>query len=132
MYKVDPNNSTKQVPANSIYDNGNILSESVAYKNYSYATTPAARTVVERADHVIIQPKDGAATYIFGYHCTASIGGFDAVCGTSGSAQTGSMVIANNDNPIKLEINPHWWDTGNDEAAGGTGEVTFVYSKQDK
>ena len=32
----------------------------------------------------------------------------------------------------KLDINPIWWDQSNNAAAGTTGEVTFVYSKQDK
>ena len=124
-------NRYQQGPSNPIYGDGS------TQKNYNYATTPAARTITERPDHVVIQPVDGAATYIFGYggsttYCTASVGGTDEVCGTSGSAVTGSVVIANNDVPVKLDINPIWWDQSNNAAAGTTGEVTFVYSKQDK
>ena len=123
-------NRYNQGPSNILYN----TASGQIHRNFNYAETPAARTIATRPDYVIINPDAAGATYIFGYasngtNCTASIGGFDSEC--SGSAITGS-VVSDDGSPIKLEINPIWWDTGNDEAAGTTGEVTFVYSKQDK
>ena len=99
---------------------------------YNYATTPAARTVTARPDHVVINPLDGAGTYIFLYATSASNGGVTITEFNSDKALTGSISMAEQHESVKLDINPVAWDYGHVNTAGTTGEVTFVYSKQDK
>tara|TARA_B100000287_G_scaffold393508_1_gene406801 strand:- start:267 stop:638 length:372 start_codon:yes stop_codon:yes gene_type:complete len=123
MYKSD--GGKKQVP-NSY---GALSSGSVAY---NYATTPAARTIVGRPDHVVINPLAGAGTYTFLYATTASNGGVTITEFETDKAQTGSISMTDQHESIRLDINPVAWDYGHVNTAGVTGEVTFVYSKQDK
>ena len=125
-------NSTKQVPNTFPY--GRYLGGAVSgsHKNYNYADTPAARTIAERPDYVIINPNTAAATYTFLYASTASIGGTDFMAFDTAPALTGSISSADQHESIRLDISPIAWDYGHVNTAGVTGEVTFVYSKQDK
>ena len=128
MYKSD--GGKKQVPNTIQYGSGAVSGSS---KNYNYATTPVARTVSRRPDYVVINPLAGAGTYTFLYASTASIGGTDIQAfEVAGAAETGSISMADQHESIKLDINPIAWDYGHVNTAGTTGEVTFVYSKQDK
>ena len=136
MYKSD--GGKKQVPNNPIYG-GNEGTGSNQKKNFNYAATPAAMTVAERPDHVLINGHADGGTYMFKYTSTGSLGAtIPAAAGKPGGGDGAwvSGALHNGEGgAIKLEVNPNAWkrvgahSTGN---VGVAGEVTFVYSKQDK
>ena len=100
MYKVDPNNSEKQIPNSPDFT-----------KQFNKATTPAKTTITEAPNQVILNT---AGTYAFAYQS-----------GSISTYITGS-VVASNAGPVVLDIQPVAWrrTTGTD---GDVGDVTFVY-----
>ena len=116
LYKVDPNNSKKQIPV----VNNRVLVKEVA--------TPAEKTISKRPDHVLINQ---TGSYSFLYTTTASLGGVEATLANyvSGAAVrffSGVGAVT----PTKLDINPVAWyrdDTATNGPNGATGDVTFVF-----
>ena len=108
MYKQDPNNSNKQIPKSPD------LSET-----FNEATTPAAVTIQERPNQVIISTE---GSYKFLYNTTASNGGTS----TAETYSSGS-VIGEDNGSVTLNIQPVAWDTS--DRAPVTGNVTFIYKR---
>ena len=98
-YQVDPNNDKKQVP------------KAIPVSAHGKATTPAAESINDRPNHVLIN-MNGA--YAFAY-----------VSGSSDTYVTGS-VVDDAAGPVRLDINPVAWRQT--DAAGSVGDVTFVYT----
>ena len=136
MYKSD--GGKKQVPSNTIYG-GNEGTGSNAKKNYNYADIPAPMTVTDRPDHIVINGDAGGGTYMFKYSSTGSLGDTIPAVATKPGDGDGPWVTGSihpgEGGAIKLEINPNAWKRVGAHATGNTGiagEVTYVYSKQDK
>ena len=107
MYQVDPNDNTKQIPK--------ARPGSAAGK----AVAPEMKVVQKRPNYVLINMN---GTYAFCYETTASIG---ASHHDAQTYETGS-VVDDGAGPIRLDINPVAWKQT--DAAGATGDVTFVYT----
>ena len=88
-YEADPNNSKKQQP------------KAIPVSAYGKVTTPAAETIQDRPNHVIINMN---GVYAFAYES-----------GSLASYESGSVITA--DGPVRLDINPVAWET---VPAGGT------------
>ena len=99
MYRQDSNNSKKSSP------------KPRPASAYGKVTTPAVETIVDRPNHVIINMN---GTYAFTY-----------VSGSVSSYETGS-VVDDGAGPVRLDINPVAWRQT--DAAGGVGDITFVYT----
>ena len=100
MYKVDPNNSEKQIPNSPDFT-----------QQFNKVTTPVKETITDKPNSVIV---NSPGTYAFAYSS-----------GSIASFTTGSK-IATNAGPQELPIQPVMWrrtDTG-----GVVGDVTFVYT----
>tara|TARA_R100000008_G_C3455429_1_gene101493 strand:+ start:187 stop:531 length:345 start_codon:yes stop_codon:yes gene_type:complete len=108
LYKTDPNDPRKQVPANQRTG-----------PQFSVATCPTNEIITKRPTYVNINT---AGTYAFLYESTASIGGTHA--GPGGGYITGSTVVVNHGN-LKLDINPIAWRRC--DGADAVGQITFVY-----
>jgi len=83
MYKVDPNNTKKQVP------------KSRPLSSYGKATTPAANTHVERPNYVLVNMN---GNYKFSY---------------DGSTFSSGSVVDDAAGPVRLDIQPTAWDQTN-------------------
>ena len=114
-YKVDPNNSHKQIPNTSLSYNANMNRTSL----------PVKGVVQERPTSVILNE---AGTYGFLYETTCSAGTTPVYTSGNGSAETyvsGGAVTANTAGPVELPIQPVAWVRGTN--AGDAGDVIFVY-----
>ena len=98
-YQADPNNNKKQQP------------KAIPTSAYGKVTTPAAETIQDRPNHVIINMN---GVYAFAYES-----------GSSDTYTTGS-VVDDGAGPVRLDINPVAWRQT--DAAGSVGDVTFVYT----
>jgi|TARA_Y100000310_G_scaffold331876_1_gene406304 hypothetical protein len=115
MYKVDPDDSTKQVPKG--------LPETA----WGSIELPPPSTVRQNPDHVFINQ---TGSYYFSNNNTASIGSLLP----SSSFAKGMIVRAAGALPFRLDIHPSAWSGSmliEDGASAGqtlnTGDVTFVY-----
>ena len=107
-YRVDPDNNLKMIP-----------NTKVANDAYGYAINPSAEIIQKRPSYVLINVN---GTYAFENNVSASIGGTHKARGTY---VTGSLLGNAAGGPLKLDISPTAWRQTN--AAGGDGDVTFVY-----
>ena len=107
MYQVDPDNNKKQVPKAS------------PVTAYGRAETPAMKTFATRPNYVLIN-KEGI--FGFAYEHTGSVGGSHEDL----NAYVTGSVVDDAAGPIRLDINPIAWRRM--DAAGATGDVTFVYT----
>tara|TARA_Y100001973_G_scaffold102534_1_gene167755 strand:- start:719 stop:1048 length:330 start_codon:yes stop_codon:yes gene_type:complete len=105
MYKQDPNNPHKQIPAGIARNNA-----------AGQAGTPSPKVVTKGPNHVYINK---VGTYSFLYESTASLGGT-----TSGETYVEAMAAATLDSPVRLDIQPVAWSGS---AGLAKGDVTFVY-----
>ena len=105
MYKVDPNNSEKQV-ANSPDFN----------TQHNNATVPAEKVLQERPNHIIInQP----GSYAFAYTSESfSAGTYVSGAIVPGDADAGTP-------SVQMEIQPVAWKGC--DVAGTAGDITFIY-----
>ena len=114
MYKVDPNNSKKQVP---VVQNRQMI---------TVATTPAEMVIQERPQQIVI---NNSGSYGFIYNQTSQSVGHSATTSTlytSGSFFGG----INGGNPFTLPIQPVAWKKLYGTAK--TGDVTFIYERHIK
>ena len=89
--------------------------------NHSFATAPAALSVVEPPQHVVIHNN---GTYTFAYNLTQSIG--HTLVHSQDKDLFITASVLEGDGPVKLEISPSAW---NGDSDANTGDVTFVYKK---
>ena len=100
MYKVDPNDSEKQIANSPDFT-----------EQFNKVTTPARETIIERPNSIIVN-KEGV--YAFAYQS-----------GSISTYETGSFVD-DAAGPQELPIQPVAW-TRTDGTDGVVGDVTFVY-----
>mgnify|MGYP003117555318 CR=1 FL=1 len=89
---------------------------------FGSSTVPAKEIIQKRADYVIINQ---IGTYAFFYETSGSIGHPRALATHGGSYTTGSVYVDVDAGQQRLNIQPVAWRQT--DAAGSTGDVTFVY-----
>lgn len=100
MYKVDPNDSEKQIANSPDFT-----------EQFNKATTPAKETITDKPNSIIVN-KQGV--YAFAYQS-----------GSISTYETGSFVD-DAAGPQELPIQPVAW-TRTDGTDGVVGDVTFIY-----
>jgi len=113
MYRVDPDDNTKQVPSG------------LPATAFGSAEMPAITMVRKRPNHVLINQ---TGSYYFLNNTTASIDDLDIAASYTKTA----IIPSTSYLPLKLEFNPVAWsgsavEDGTTGTTLKTGNVTFVY-----
>ena len=104
-----------------------LIKDGLSLRPHTYATAPAPLVVQDTPSYVVM---NNAGTYTFAYNITSSIGSSLTHALDKESFITASIIMSDNQGPIKLDIQPSAWKGGSGDEV--IGDVTFVYSKRSK